>query len=99
GRLQRGGARSTTGSEGHLVKASMPGVVLKLLAAKGVSVRSGETVAILEAMKMEHQLKAPTDGIIAEIYVDEGDRVDEGALILSLGAPGLGVKSESEMPG
>ncbi|MHB1679512.1 MAG: sodium-extruding oxaloacetate decarboxylase subunit alpha [bacterium] len=55
------------------VYAPMPGRVTKLLVKKGDSVNAGDTVLIVEAMKMENEIHTPIDGIIKEIYVKEGD--------------------------
>ena len=75
----------------------MPGVIVKLLMKVGDEVQTGQAVAVLEAMKMEHQLTAPADGVVDEIFVKEGQRVEEGAIVLSLAAPGP--KSERQSPG
>jgi len=48
----------------------------------GQSVRAGETLLVLEAMKMEHPLRAPEDGVVVELRVAEGDQVENGALLL-----------------
>jgi biotin carboxyl carrier protein len=77
----------------------MPGVIARILVVRGASVLSGQTVAILEAMKMEHQLNSPADGVVGEILVSEGERVEEGAVILSLAAQGPESESESAPPG
>ncbi|MCL5673192.1 MAG: sodium-extruding oxaloacetate decarboxylase subunit alpha [Deltaproteobacteria bacterium] len=55
------------------VYAPMPGRITKLLVKKGDSVNAGDTVLIVEAMKMENEIHTPIDGIIKEIYVKEGD--------------------------
>jgi pyruvate carboxylase subunit B len=55
------------------VYAPMPGRITKLLVEKGDSVNAGDTVLIVEAMKMENEIHTPIDGIIKEIYVKEGD--------------------------
>ncbi|MEX2236915.1 MAG: biotin carboxylase N-terminal domain-containing protein [Dehalococcoidia bacterium] len=70
---------------GAAVTAPMPGVVLKIAVSEGEAVRAGQTLAVLEAMKMEHALKAPADAVVKEVLVEEGQRVEEGALLISLG--------------
>jgi pyruvate carboxylase subunit B len=55
------------------VYAPMPGRITKLLVKKGDSVSAGDTVLIVEAMKMENEIHTPIDGVIKEIYVKEGD--------------------------
>ena len=47
-------------------------------------VAAGDVLAVMEAMKMEHSLTAPRDGTIAEVAVDAGDQVEEGALLITL---------------
>lgn len=82
--------RETFGSDDHAgdnsLTAPMNGAVVAVLVEKGQAVKEGETVVIMEAMKMEHSLKAPHDGTVAEIYFAEGDLVDDGAELISLDA-------------
>ena len=73
-----GGAASR--SDGRLI-APMPGLILALPVAVGAHVEAGETVAVLEAMKMEHRLDAPFAGSLAELGCEVGGFVDAGALI------------------
>lgn len=67
---------------GDRLIAPMPGLVKKLFGSAGASVSKGDKLIILEAMKMEHTLSAPRDGIIGEIFVSEGEQTDEGALLM-----------------
>lgn len=62
----------------------MPGVVEKVLVAVGASVSEGEVVAVVSAMKMEVQVKATSAGTVASLAVEEGGKVVEGALIVTL---------------
>jgi biotin carboxyl carrier protein len=64
---------------GGLVKALMPGRVVRVLVAKGESVRKGAGLLILEAMKMENEILAPADGIVDELFVVAGQTVESGA--------------------
>jgi 3-methylcrotonyl-CoA carboxylase alpha subunit len=66
------------------VKAPMHGKVLAILVAAGASVTKGERVAVVEAMKMEHALLAPADGIVREVSTQVGAQVAEGAKILTI---------------
>lgn len=70
---------------GAPVKAPLPGVVTKVLVAAGQAVKKGETVLVLEAMKMENNITAETDGIITGICVAAGDSVMEGTTLLTIG--------------
>lgn len=69
---------------GDAVKAPMPGKVIAINVAAGDSVEKGQTVAVMEAMKMEHSLTAPRDGVVAEIGADLGAQVAEGTVLVAL---------------
>jgi len=60
-----------------IIKSPMPGLVLKILKSVGENISKGETVMILEAMKMENEIRANFDGIITEIHVSEGRPVEK----------------------
>ncbi|HVG22518.1 MAG TPA: biotin/lipoyl-containing protein [Thermoanaerobaculia bacterium] len=62
-----------------VVKALMPGRVVRVLVAKGESVRKGAGLLILEAMKMENEIQAPADGTVDELFVEPGQTVEAGA--------------------
>ncbi len=62
--------------------APMPGAVLEVRVARGDRVEQGQTLVVLEAMKMEHHIEAPANGTVAEVRVAKGDQVDNGALLL-----------------
>ncbi|HKJ23559.1 MAG TPA: biotin carboxylase N-terminal domain-containing protein [Myxococcota bacterium] len=62
--------------------AQMPGKVIELRVAVGDRVTAGETLLVLEAMKMEHPMRAAHDGVVREVRVAEGDQVASGALLL-----------------
>lgn len=66
------------------VTAPMPGTVLAVKVAVGQSVKRGETVVLLEAMKMENEIPAPRDGVVASIAVNKGSSVQAGDLLISL---------------
>jgi 3-methylcrotonyl-CoA carboxylase alpha subunit len=70
-------------SEGSL-QSPMPGKVFKVLHKVGSTVNAGEAVLIVEAMKMEHTVKATKDGIIKEIFFKEGDQVQGGVLLCEI---------------
>ncbi len=67
--------------EGGFV-APMPGVVLDVRCAVGDRVTAGGTLVLLEAMKMEHHVKAPFDGVVTEVRVAVGQQVENGAILL-----------------
>lgn len=66
------------------IKAPMPGKVLQILVNNGDSIKSGESLLILEAMKMENVIKAPHDLIVKDIKVKLNQAVEKGAILLKL---------------
>ncbi len=68
--------------EGAL-SAPMNGTIVELLVAAGASVSKGDTLLVMEAMKMEHSIRAPADGAVEEFYYAPGDLVEGGAELLS----------------
>lgn len=66
------------------VNAPMPGNILDVKVKPGDSVKAGDTLLILEAMKMENEISAPQDGTIASVDVRKGDVVDSGALLCTM---------------
>jgi acetyl/propionyl-CoA carboxylase alpha subunit len=66
---------------GSLV-APMPGTVLRVQVAEGQQVAAGEPLVVLEAMKMEHAVRAPADGTVTAVGVAQGQQVDAGALLV-----------------
>lgn len=68
----------------NAVKSPLPGVVVGINVNVGDIVKKGQTVAILEAMKMENNIPAPADGKVASIDVNVGDSILEGVSILTL---------------
>lgn len=78
---------AAVGSEGAAsgrLTAPMPGVIVRLAVVEGQRVQAHQTLAVLEAMKMEHAVQAPADGVVAKIHVAEGSRVGGGAPLIDL---------------
>ncbi|MFC5712300.1 pyruvate carboxylase [Thalassorhabdus alkalitolerans] len=71
-------------SSENQIGASMPGTVIKALVAKGEKVKKGDHLMITEAMKMETTIQAPFDGEVKEIYVENGDAIESGDLLIEL---------------
>jgi len=63
----------------------MTGTLLKFLVAVGEPVRNLQPVLLLEAMKMENEILSPTDGVVLAIHASEGDTVNNGDLLISIG--------------
>lgn len=71
--------------EGTPVKAPLPGIVLGIKVAVGQAVKKGDTLVVLEAMKMENAINAEADGTVTGICVAQGDSVMEGAVLVTVG--------------
>ncbi|HMZ87168.1 MAG TPA: 3-methylcrotonyl-CoA carboxylase, partial [Giesbergeria sp.] len=71
-------------SEGGRLTAPMPGKVVSFAVQAGDTVTKGQPLAVMEAMKMEHTIAAPADGVVQELLYAPGDQVAEGAELLKL---------------
>ena len=67
-----------------VVKAPMPGNIMKVNCKVGASVKKGEVLIVLEAMKMENDICAPQDGVVASVEVAQGATVETDALLVTL---------------
>ena len=70
---------------GSTVNAPMPGTILDVKVQNGQSVKKGDVLVILEAMKMENEICAPCDGTVTSVSVRKGDNVETQALICTIG--------------
>ena len=78
-------APAQSGKQGSVtVTAPMPGTILDVKVSVGQSVKKGETVAVLEAMKMENEIPAPNDGVIASVNVQKGSSVNANDVLVTL---------------
>lgn len=75
--LKQLGMDKLMGNKANLLKAPMPGLVLKVLVSEGQAVKKGDGLLILEAMKMENIIKAASDGIVKKIHIEEKNIVDK----------------------
>ncbi|WP_457576388.1 pyruvate carboxylase subunit B [Desulfomarina sp.] len=78
-------APAATEADGALLLAPMPGMIVKYVVAEGDSVKKGDTVVILEAMKMENALTSPADGVVKGVKFGSGDSVAKGAVLCVIG--------------
>lgn len=74
----------TAPAGGESVNSPMPGNILDVKVANGASVKKGDVLMILEAMKMENEIVAPQDGTVASINVSKSDSVEAGQVIITL---------------
>jgi len=82
GRPGEGDERTAGGS--LRVKAPMPGKVTKLAVSEGENVRRNQTLVIVEAMKMENEIKTSIDGVVAKVHVAAGDLVDAEKILIEI---------------
>jgi len=66
------------------IKAPMPGLILKILVTEGQTLKKGDPVLILEAMKMENVFKSPTDAVVKSINIEQGQAVEKGQILIDL---------------
>jgi biotin carboxyl carrier protein len=81
-------AGGTHASGDALIRAPMPGLVVNVLAGEGMEVKRGQTVVVLEAMKMENDLTAPRPGVVKSVKVYKGQTVNQGHVLAIVGTPG-----------
>ena len=67
---------------GHAIKTPLPGVIIDVKVNVGDAVKKGDTVVVLEAMKMENNIKADRDGKVTAVQVAKGDTVADGAVLI-----------------
>jgi 3-methylcrotonyl-CoA carboxylase alpha subunit len=77
---------AAAGAGGNITLSPMPGLVKAVFVAPGQTVATGDRLAVLEAMKMEHVLVAARDGVVAEVLVGPGAQVEAGAALIVLEA-------------
>lgn len=78
-------SKPATSGAGKAVKSPLPGVIISVNVNVGDAVKAGQVVAVLEAMKMENEIQAESDGTVTSVNVAKGDSVLEGATIVTLG--------------
>lgn len=84
----KAGIEKSSGSasgDGEPVKSALPGNVLKVLVSEGDSVAEGDVIAVIEAMKMETEIKSPKSGTIQSVDISVGDKVQTGQVLVTIG--------------
>jgi len=81
--IRQAGARRGAGAGSEFIKAPMPGLVLRVLVAAGAEVVPGQGLVVIEAMKMENELKAAGSGVVREVRVAVGDKVERGTVLIA----------------
>ena len=78
-------AAPAVAADGVKVLAPMPGIILAMNVSAGQAVKAGDVLLVLEAMKMENEITAPSDGIVKQILVQKGSTVDTDAALVVIG--------------
>jgi biotin carboxyl carrier protein len=78
--------RGTSGASEHAggaaeIKTAMPGKLVRVLVEEGAEIKAGDGVLVVEAMKMQNEMKSPKDGIVKEIHFEEGATVNAGDVL------------------
>jgi biotin carboxyl carrier protein len=82
--LDKMGIKSDDSAQEKKIIATIPGLIRKIETRPGESVTAGQGLMIVEAMKMENELKSPISGIVKSIFVTEGQSIEKGELLLEL---------------
>lgn len=80
--LEKTGMGTTGSRKVNDLKAPMPGLILGVNVSEGQTVKKGDSLLVLEAMKMENVLKAPADAVVKAVKVQKGDRVEKNAVLI-----------------
>lgn len=83
---RRKALKTGAGAANGTMVTQMPGRVVRLLVAPGTPVKQGQAVLVVEAMKMENEMKSPIDGVLAEFYVTDGQSVETGTKLARVDA-------------
>lgn len=81
-RTQRGGFGQQTGEIS--IKSPMPGLIVAVPVTEGQEVKAGETIIVLESMKMQNELKTPRDGVVQRVSVQAGQSVEQNKVLITI---------------
>lgn len=82
--LKQMGIDVGAGKKVNDIKAPMPGMVIQVMVEPGQTIKKGDAIVVLEAMKMENILKSPSDGVIKKVHVLKGDKVEKNQVMVFL---------------
>ncbi|MDY0296251.1 MAG: biotin/lipoyl-containing protein [Acidobacteriota bacterium] len=80
-------AAPRSGGDSQSVNAPLPGLIIDIMVNENDSVKAGQNLLLMEAMKMENQIPAPYDGTVKRIHVKKGDSVSEGDVLIEINRP------------
>ncbi|MEG0775570.1 biotin/lipoyl-containing protein [Clostridium sp.] len=75
-------AAKTSNAAGEKIQCPMPGTIVKVNVTEGSTIKKGDVLVVLEAMKMENEIMSPVDGTVAQLSVSKGAAVNTGDLLL-----------------
>lgn len=75
-------AAKTTNAAGEKIECPMPGTIVKVNVTEGATIKKGDVLVVLEAMKMENEIMSPVDGTVAQVNVTKGAAVNSGDLLV-----------------
>ncbi len=78
-------AKAAASGEGTPIKAALPGNVLKVLVSEGDTIAEGDVIAVVEAMKMETEIKSPVSGTVNSVEIEVGNKVQAGQVLVTVG--------------
>ncbi|MFW6098140.1 MAG: biotin/lipoyl-containing protein [Chloroflexota bacterium] len=84
-RLAQARGQLSDAAEAVVIRSPMPGLILDVRVAEGEPVEQGQTVVILESMKMENELRAGRDGMVTRVHVGKGDSVEKNQELVAIG--------------
>lgn len=93
-RLAQARGQLTDATEALIIRSPMPGLILDVLVEEGTRVEKGQTVVILESMKMENELRAGRDGVVTRVHVSKGDSVEKNQELAAIDD----IEDDEDMP-
>ncbi len=77
----------TTQEGSSTIPAPLPGLILEVMVREGDTVKAGQSLLVMEAMKMENQIQAPFDGTVKKVFVQKGANISEGDKLIEISRP------------